>query len=82
MTQHSDFRISVGDDPEHEELTAEIYFRDQFVAIVSQENGLERGVIEIQPRESGEPWAFSLQEFMETLSKAKQRLWELRRETH
>lgn len=81
MAGHADFRISVGDDSEHEDLTAEIYFRDQFVAVVSQEDGLERAVVEIHARESGEPWSFSLQEFMEALNKAKQRLWELRRET-
>lgn len=44
MAEQSESRISVGDDPEHEELTAEICFRDQFVAMVSQEDGPERGV--------------------------------------
>lgn len=81
MTAHSAFRISVGDDSEHEDLTAEIYFGDQFVAIVSQEDGLERAVIEIHACESGEPWSFSLQELIDALNKAKERLWDLRRET-
>lgn len=79
MTRQTDFRISVGDDSEHEDLTAEIYFRDQFVAIVSQEHGLEAAEIEIHACPSGEPWTFKFADFLDTLSHAKQRLWELRR---
>ena len=79
MAKQSDFRISVGDDPEHEDLTAEIYFRDSFVALVSQEHGLDAADIEFHARPSGEPWMFKLEDFLDALGQAKHRLWELRR---
>ncbi|MBL8707248.1 MAG: hypothetical protein JNM30_20510 [Rhodospirillales bacterium] len=79
MTTETDFRISVGDDSEHEDLTAEIYFRDRFVAIVSQESGLEAADIELHACPTGEPWTFKFADFLDALGRAKQRLWELRR---
>lgn len=79
MTTHSDFRISVGDDSEHHDLTAEIYFRDEFVALISQERGLDVADVEIHASVSGGMWSFKLQDFLDALSGARQKLWELRR---
>lgn len=76
---HPDFRVSVGDDQEHEDLTAEIYFRDEFVAMISQEQGLDRADLCLYARNSGEPWSFKLKEFINILNEASERLWELRR---
>jgi hypothetical protein len=73
------FRISIGDDPEHEDLTAEIYFRGEYFALISQEQGLQNAVIEIQPNPKGGAWLFSLSDFTITIDLAKKRLWELRR---
>lgn len=79
MNESQRFRISVGDDPDYEDLTAEIYFDEKYVALVSQESGLEKAVVELQPCPDGGAWIFSLSEFLEILSKAKNRLFELRR---
>lgn len=44
----SSFRICVGDDPEHEDLTAELDYDGVYLAIISQDEGLENAVVEIQ----------------------------------
>ena len=77
--EKNNFRFSIGDDPEHEELTAEIYFEEKFVAIISQEKGFEEMKIEIFQKSNGKPWAFQLNEFLEIIELSKRRLWELRR---
>jgi len=79
MIDQKRFRISVGDDPDHEDLTAEIYFDEIFVALISQEEGLENAILELQPCPSGGSWSFSLSDFMEILANAKIRLHDLRR---
>lgn len=79
MSDISRFRISVGDDDDHEDLTAEIYFDEKYLALVSQENGLEMVQVELQRCPDSAAWIFSLDSFLEVLEKAKHRLWELRR---
>ncbi|MFN9367619.1 MAG: hypothetical protein ACK6CT_02470 [Planctomycetia bacterium] len=74
------FRISVGDDDLHEDLTAEIYFDEKFLALVSQENGLERAQVELQRCPDSDAWSFPLDAFLKVLEQAKHRLWELRRQ--
>ncbi|GAA4349230.1 hypothetical protein GCM10023165_35830 [Variovorax defluvii] len=73
------FTVSVGDDPEHEDLTAEIYYDDAYVAMVSQEAGFDNAIIEIQPGPDLGRWSFPMSEFIQALDHARQRLWELRR---
>ena len=75
------FRISIGDDSEHDDLTAEVYHREKFVAILTQEQGYERIEIEIHPppRCAGDKWCFPLKDFLEAIESAKKRLWELRK---
>jgi hypothetical protein len=79
MNGIANFRISVGDDSEHEDLNAEIYFKEEYLALVSQEDGFQKSVIQIQSRPNGEAWLFPLFDFMEAIEIAKQRLWDLRR---
>ena len=75
----SEFKITVCSDPDHEDLIAEIYFDDEFVGLVSQEQGYESLDLELHPLKSGEPHRFKLKEFEAAVEKAKARLWELRR---
>jgi hypothetical protein len=75
----SEFRITVASDPDHEDLIAEIYFGDEFVALLSQENGFESIEVELHPRQNGQPHRFPLGDLQGALEKAKSRLWELRR---
>ncbi|MCH1429143.1 MAG: hypothetical protein L7U87_00120, partial [Chlamydiales bacterium] len=64
---------------EYEDLTADIYYKDEFVAMLSQENGFENLEIEISAPKEEERWVFNFKEFEEVLSYAKKRLWELRK---
>lgn len=80
MNDINRFRISVGDDDLHEDLTAEIYFDEKFLALVSQEIGLERAVVDLQRCPDSDAWSFNLDAFLKVLDQAKHRLWELRRQ--
>lgn len=79
MTEYKGFRISVGDDPEHEDLTAEIYYQELFIALLSQEQGFEKLQIEIFENPNGDTWSFLLEDFLEAIELSKKRLWELRK---
>jgi len=74
-----DFDFTFCDDPDYEDLVAEILFRGEFLALVSQESGFDFLDITLHPRKSGEPWQFKLKDFEAAIQKAKTRLWELRK---
>lgn len=75
----SKFKILMSSDVNYNELCAEIFFNDQFVCIVTQEEGLENAKITISPPEGGGSWLFSLLEFESILKSAKNALWEMRK---
>lgn len=70
----SDFSFDVGSDQEHEDLVADLYYKGEFICMVSQENGFDSLDIEI----SG-TWTLKLDEFIMALNQVKKRLWELRK---
>lgn len=74
------FRIVVASDPDHEELVGELYFDDEIVCILTQEQGLEAMELELFPRRDAKPWALRLLDFEEGLAALKRRMFELRRE--
>ncbi|MFA6119334.1 MAG: hypothetical protein WC688_05405 [Parachlamydiales bacterium] len=74
----NDFKIIISSDLSYEELCAEIYFDDQFVAILTQEEGFENLMIEIYPPENKKMWLFKFSEFEKTLITAKEKLWKMR----
>lgn len=75
-----DFRIDIGSDIDYEDLVAIIYYKDQFVAQLSQEEGFAKLVIELpSAMNCKKPIIVQLQEFEEAIAHAKKRLWELRR---
>jgi len=74
---NSEFRVTVCSLPDYEELVAEIYVGDEFVALLSQEAGPEAIRMEISP--SNAPIKVELATFEEALAHAKNRLWELRK---
>ena len=80
MNDINRFRISIGDDGLHDDLTAEIYFDEKFIALISQENGLKQAEIELYRPLDSDTWSFPLDEFLQVLERAKHRLWELRRQ--
>ena len=73
------FSIDVGSDQDHEDLVAEIYYEGEFVAMITQEDGVDRMQFEIHPRRDGEPWLFLFSDFQDAVQSASRRLWELRR---
>ena len=76
-----DFTFVVCDDPEYEDLIAELSYRNELFCIISQEQGFEMLDIEIHGSKSSNPWRFKLIEMEEAISIARQRLFELRKET-
>lgn len=73
------FKIVMSSDSEYEDLCAEIYFQDEFVAIVSQEEGFDNLLIELSSPIKKDNWCFSFSEFIEILQNAKKALWEMRK---
>ncbi len=73
------FKIIISSDVEYNDLCAEIYFDDQFVGILTQEQGFENLEIEIYPPKSNDHWTFQMSEFERVLQSAKQALWEMRK---
>lgn len=67
------------DDPDHEDLVAEVLWRNEFCFFFSQEEGLDRLKISIHPRANGEPWEFQADEVREIVEAVEERLWELRK---
>lgn len=74
-----DIKITVGDDPEHEDLTAEIVVDGILFAEISQEKGYTNLEVKIFPRSDGHAWQMSMILMEEAFVRAKKRLWELRR---
>jgi hypothetical protein len=62
---------------EFTDFIAEIYYQDNFVCLISQENGYEKLDIEIHSNLIGDAWKFNLADFELAVEKAKQRLWDL-----
>ena len=73
------FRITVGSEPEHEDLVGDLYFDDRIVCVLTQEEGFEAMQIELFCPQNGGTWGFPLADFEEALAALKQRMWELRR---
>lgn len=74
-----DFKILISSDLEYEELCAEIYFQDQFVAMLTQENGIENLEIQIHPPKNAPFWVFKFSEFELALQSAKSALLDMRK---
>ena len=76
---NSKFKIIMSSDIEYNELCAEIFFEDQFVAILTQEHGLENLEIEIHPPTHKKFWSFKFSEFETILKSAKESLWSMQK---
>lgn len=73
------FKVRICSDLDYEDLVADIYFEDQIVAMLTQEQGFENLKIEVYPKNKQQAWLFNFSEFEKSLQYAKQRLWELRK---
>ena len=73
------FRITVGSEPDHEELVGDLYYDDQIVCVLTQEAGFKAMQIEFFGPPGHGACKFPLADFEEALSALKKRMWELRR---
>lgn len=73
------FRITVGSEPDHEDLVGDIYFDNLIVCVLTQEAGFEVMQMEVFPPPGGGTWKFALRDFEQALAALKTRMWELRR---
>ncbi len=75
------FKVTVGSDNIHKDLAAEIIYGNQFIAELTQEGGFENLMIELfHPSNKDTPFfKCQLEDFLSTINKAKQKLWELRK---
>ena len=72
------FRVDILFPDEYQEMIAEVYFQDEFVCLITQEDGSESTDIEIGSAQTNKSFKFRLAEFEDALAFAKKRLWELR----
>lgn len=80
MSIPNGFHIIISSDIEYEDLCAEIYFQDEFFAIISQENGFDNLEIEIHPPACSKTyWTFRYSDFEVVLRQAKDTLWKMRK---
>lgn len=73
------FRITVGSEPDYEDLVGDLYFDDQIVCVLTQEEGFDAMQMKLFCPTKGDEWNFSLTDFENSLSALKKRMWELRR---
>jgi hypothetical protein len=67
-----EFRLTLASPPDRERLVVEVFSGDEQIAELNRESGdIE---IELYPRRRGTPWIFPCAEFLEVLSRAKDRL--------
>lgn len=73
------FNIVMADDLDYEDLIAEIYYENEFVAMLTQEGGFEHLRILIYPPKLSASWDFPFNEFQEIIFLAQKGLKELRK---
>ncbi|MDZ4259532.1 MAG: hypothetical protein U0974_12000 [Gemmatimonadales bacterium] len=73
------FRITVGSEPEYEDLVGDLYFDHRIVCTLTQEDGFDAMRLKLSCPPEGGTWNFSLAEFEEALATLKKRMWDLRR---
>ena len=76
---NNNFKIVISSDLKYDDLCAEIYYKEHFVAIITQEKGFENLEIEIYSPSNDEKWRFQFSKFIEILEKAKKNLWSMRK---
>jgi hypothetical protein len=72
------FQIEVWSDQDHEQLVAEVLYRGEYCLLVTQEEGVDKLRVQIQPPSGDQPWEFGLEEFRRLLKDVALQLWELR----
>lgn len=79
MNMHNNFRIRICSDLDYEEMVADICFKNNTIAIVSQEKGIDNMEIKILINNCALDRKFPLDEFIEVLALAKKYLIEMQK---
>lgn len=66
-----DLRILFDEEAAYEDMAVEIYSKDRFVCLISQENGFDGLEIEMHARADGQPRRFKLSAFESVVAQAK-----------
>jgi len=76
----NEFRIRICSDLDYEEMVADICYENKFVAMITQENGIDKMEIEIFPSEqTSKSWIFQVDDFLKIIMFAKKRLIEMQK---
>lgn len=73
MLKSKGFEIVLSSDNQYEQLCAELYYDGNIVAIISQEQGLDKAIVEIFSSKTNQ-WTFSLSEFISATKQARDEL--------
>ena len=73
------FRIDIVGDLDYEYLIADIYFEDQILMVLTQEDGFQNMRIRIYPPKNKPFWEFKIDDLIAIVNQGKMRLWELRK---
>lgn len=76
---NSHFRITVGSEPDYEDLVGDLYFDNQVVCVLTQEQDFEAMQMKLFCPKDGGTRSFPLADFEEALATLKNRMRELRR---
>jgi len=68
------FYNQIASDVDLEELLAQVYFDDEMIAVISQEEGIKKAVVELWPRTDGKNWEVNFRQFMNAMERAYERL--------
>jgi hypothetical protein len=74
-----DFEVLIGSFPDREDFFAEIWYKEEAVLQITQEEGFDSLDLELFPRRDGESWRFKLKDLEASIKRARKRLWETRR---
>jgi hypothetical protein len=74
------FRITVGSEPDYEDMVGDLYYDDQIVCVLTQEAGFGAIQVKLFGPPAGGAWTFALADFEEAVAALKKRMWDLRRD--
>lgn len=71
---NKNFVVELSSDLDYEEMIAEILYKEETVAIISQELGIQSLKIELVASYDNKPWLFFLEDFLTVVESAKKQL--------
>jgi hypothetical protein len=72
-------RITVGSEPDHDDLVGDIYFDDEILCSLTQDGEVNNVLVRFHGAKGSVRASLRLEDFEAALQALKRRLWELRR---